>query len=758
MKKIISGFLFVFIAVNIFSQTNFVLDRKVPHAGEFMENTQVPFNITDQYLKVEEGYDSLKMSFQGNWPYGDPNNIISSITGDTVFIASGGAVMIMDITNPSAPQLISDLRARGIIDHLYFDYATQQLYLAAYFSGFEIWDLSDITTPSRLSRTPTDGLPRGGIYAYQNHLYIITVADGMLVYDITDPTNPVYITTTPITGWGWNFFADDNLLYIRTFSPNAIRLYDLIIPSSPVLRDSYTSGAPYSIFVKDGLGYIADTDLGLVIIDVSDPDDFSFVGSLALSGSVRDVVVIDDHAYLANFWNGIEGGLYAIDVSDPSNPVLSDQYNDAYKGVAGVNDKVIVIGNGYAIFDVSVPGQLSLIYEEILPGFLTDVAIKGDYAFTGSNGFRVLDVSDISNPQQVAFVDISANALDISGNILAYIPESMGDGCRLSIMDITDPVNTYEMGHYSNMLLTQDAIIQGDYVYIGGWWDGFTIIDVSDPTSPSFVAKAHNWTNSGSIPGEEWCFVSDLDVQGDYVYLIDYKPFEDDDTKGLYIFDISDPQNPEFVSRYIQQSQHSYRIKVENNYAYLGDGYGGVEIVDVSNPQAPVTVAYQELLNDGLYNLDVSPFGYVYAACYINGGVQAIDISDPENPNLAGYYYRSSVFALNVTADENDIYVSDGIGGVQIYNHDALLTNVENNNINIPEIDAWPNPSNGFVNLDVENAFEVVVFDQAGRFLKKEKLTDGKTILDLSTLPNGIYFLKYKLETGIQLRKIVISR
>ena len=192
-------------------------------------------------------------------------------------------------------------------------------------------------------------------------------------------------------------------------------------------------------------------------------------------------------------------------------------------------------------------------------------------------------------------LDIDATLVNISGNIAAYIPESMGSGNRLSIMNISDPVNPYEMGYYNNILLTQEAIIHGDYVYVGGWWDGFTVIDISDPSSPSFVTKEFNYV-SGAIPGEEWCYVSDLDLEGDYLYLIDYKPFDDDDTKGLYIFDISDPENPEFISRYEQQSQQSWRIKVKYNYVYLADAYGGIEIIDVSDPFAPHTVAYQELM------------------------------------------------------------------------------------------------------------------------------------------------------------------
>jgi len=755
MKKFISGFLFVFITVSIFGQSNFVLDREVPRAGEFMEDTQIPYDVTNQYLKGEEGYDSLNMSFQGNWPLGKGSDIISSITGDTIFIAAGGAVLILDITDPATPQLISEVRARSLVDRLFFDYSTHHLYLAAYTSGFEIWDLSDFTNPTRLSRMPNEGLSRAGIYAYEEYLYVITVDDGMLIYDITDPVNPIYVATTSISGLAWNFYAEDNFIYIQLSS--SIALYDITIPESPVLRDTYPSSSPKAIFVKDGLGYISDQNTGLTIIDVSDPDNLTLVGNLQITGAY-DAVVINGFAYVADGYGGNDGGIYAIDVTDPSNPVQTDFYQNFYWAISGKNDKITALDFGYATFDVSVPGQLNLIQNTSLPHSVYDIAIKGDYAFTSSNGFRVLDISDKSNPQQVAYIDIFAHALDISGNILAHIPESMGSGNRLSIMDITDPLNTYEMGYYSNLGHTQEAIIQGDYVYIAGWWEGFTIIDISDPTSPTFVAKVHNWTN-GAIPGDEWCYVGDLDVQGDFVYIIDEGPFPDEDTKGLYIFDISNPENPEFVTRYEQQSEAAWRIKVKDNYVYLGDGYGGVEVVDVSNPQAPVTVAYQEILmSSGLYNLDVSPFGFVYAAAYIYGGVQAIDISDPENPDLTGYYYPTSVFALNVTADGNDIYVSEGIGGFQIYDHEELINDVDEKIITALEMNAFPNPSNGFIYLDAENAKEVVVFDQAGRFLKKEKLNNGNTFLDLTDLPNGIYFLKFKLTDRIQLQKIVISR
>ncbi len=751
MKKLFAGIILILLSLNIISQTIDFLNKSVPRAGEFNYQIQNNKVLPDQYLKGEDGYDSLMMSYQGNWPFGSPNDVVSSVTGDTVFIAAGGGVMIMDITNPVAPQLISEVRARALVDHLYYDYTTQHLYLAAYFSGFEIWDLTDIVNPVRISRTPTDGLPRGGIYAHNGYLYVITVADGIFVYDISNPVVPVYISNIYISGYAWNFYANGDFIYVQT--TNAVRLYDISNPETPVLRDSF-GGTPTGIFVKDNYCYISDQS-GLVITDISNPDDITFVGSIDIPGACYDVVVIDDYAYVANHWWGEnKGGIYTIDVSDPVNPVQTDHYVDVYLAITGVGNKVTAVGTGYAVFNIPAPGQLELSYEEILPGFLTDVAVKDNYAFTGSNGFRVFDVTDKSNPQQIAYVDIFANALDISGNILAYIPESMGTGNRLSIMDISDPMNPYEMGHYSNMQLTQEAIIHGNNVFIANWWDGFTILDISDPSNPAYVTKHFNW-NSNAIPGEEWCYVSDLDVSGNYLYVIDYKPFEDDDTKGLYIFDISDIENPVLLKRYEQQSQKSWRIKVYEGYVYLADEYGGLEIINATNPTAPQTVAYLELM-DVAYNLDFN-LGYVYAACYILGGVQAINVSIPMNPVIEGYYYPTGVFALNVTSNGNDIYVADGISGFQIYNHDALFTSVNDNIQHDMKTNAYPNPSNGFVNLDVENATEVVVFDQTGRLIMRVKLNIGKTNLDLSALPQGIYFLKFKLADRIQLQKIVIS-
>jgi len=392
MKKALLLSQFLLLAFTVFSQGNLLLDRNVPHAGAFCQEQQNNYAAGNYELIRENGYDSLKMSFQGNWALGTPKDVVSSLTGDTVFIIAGGGVVIVDITNPASPQTISEVHARALVDFMYYDNETKHLYLAAYFSGFEIWDLSDIVHPARLSRTPTDALPRGGIYAHAGYLYVITYSSGMNIYNIADPVHPEFISTTSITGNCGGYFAEDNFIYVLT--SNAIRLYDIANPTAPILRDSYSSSAS-GMLVSDGKGYIAD-QTGLKILDVTNPDDLTLLGGLSIPGACYDVAVIDDYAYVANNWyGGTEGGVYAVNISDPENPVQTDFYNSYFNAVAGTSDYITCTNSvGFTIFDISTAGQIVYLNETGMPGWTADVALKDGYAITGSNGIRVFDVTN----------------------------------------------------------------------------------------------------------------------------------------------------------------------------------------------------------------------------------------------------------------------------------------------------------------------------------------------------------------------------
>ena len=384
-----------------------------------------------------------------------------------------------------------------------------------------------------------------------------------------------------------------------------------------------------------------------------------------------DIIVEGQYAYLACSNIVSEPGIFVFDIQDIENPTMESMTYFWAAAVCINNNKMISVANSQVlVYNMVDPVNLQMpssFYET--PSAVYDIAISNNYAFVASNGLKAIDITDKTNPTEVNsfYSNKDADLVDISGNTLALFPENFtGNNNTLTLIDISNPEEFELLGTYNNLEMPQEVIIKDDYVYTGNWWAGFNIIDISNPLNPTLVTNFFR-SGDGLTPGEDWCYVSDIDVQGDYLYAIDYKPHTED-TKGLYIFNISNPEAVELISRFDYQSETGRTLKIKGDYAYIADANGGVEIIDIYNPKEPETLSHIELPYQ-VNNLDVSN-GYVYAACYINGGVQVIDVSVPTNPFLHGYYAKTGLFALNATADEDDIYIADADAGFQIYKHD----------------------------------------------------------------------------------------
>lgn len=201
--------------------------------------------------------------------------------------------------------------------------------------------------------------------------------------------------------------------------------------------------------------------------------------------------------------------------------------------------------------------------------------------------------------------------------------------------------------------------------------------------------------------------------------MIDYGPFEAEDTRGLYIFDISDTVNPVKISRYTGLLSSGYDIDVVGDFAYIADWNGGMEVVDVTLKQTPVARGYISL-PDAPWKIDVKE-NHAFLACYINGGVQVVDVTHPDNLEIDGYYTRSGCFALGIRVDGNDIYLADGAAGFQIYKT-GLITG--SGTLPLPAVSpssAFPNPFKNQVEIRAASVAEagrdLHVYDASGRLV-----------------------------------------
>ena len=100
------------------------------------------------------------------------------------------------------------------------------------------------------------------------------------------------------------------------------------------------------------------------------------------TGKGKDVVIVDDYAYVANGYNG----LAIIDITDPTNPgtpIIVDTSNGAYGGA----------------FDIHVENNYVYIAD-------------------GNEGLAIIDISDPTNPGTPIYMDTTyrAEGIDISGD------------------------------------------------------------------------------------------------------------------------------------------------------------------------------------------------------------------------------------------------------------------------------------------------------------------------------------------------------
>lgn len=645
-------------------------------------------------------YDSLEMAFLGNWPLGVSYSLAYSGVENVFLLGSGGAVKVIDANDPENPQELSVVYSRSLVDAICFDPTTSRLYLGAYFSGVEIWDMSDMTNPFRLARIPTNSYPRGGVFAEGNYLYVMSVADGIYIYDLSDLNNIQMTGHFPIPSSTliWTSAKDGDLMFCA--ANNSCRIVDVSDPANPQLV-GVVSGATSGVAAAGGKLYQVMSSYGLKIWDVNNPASPQLLGQIQLDGNPARIALQGNYAFVSNSTTNPGGGVRIVNISDPANP----QEVSAYSGIA---DYVAVSGNVVAAVHSSEAYLLSiddinnpfLTAEIQLPSWVHDVCVNGNLAYVGSNGFRVFDITDKSHPTEIGYNETLSDLVAVSGNLAVYIPKSMGGNNPVNIMDISDPASPFKRGHYTAPAMTYDIVLRDHYAIVACWWDGFRIIDFSDPDAPTLTAHGFGWYN-GAIPGEEYCFVQALDIEGNYLYLIDYQPFEDEDTKGLYIFDISDIENPVFISRFATLNAKGQDVSVQNGFAYVADDLGGMEVIDVNDPLNPFIAGYV-YLPDAAKAVDVEG-DYAYLANYIFGGVEMIDISFPANPILAGYYKPSGVFALGVNVDGSNAYIADGIGGFQIYDN-LIITDIQNPEYKADvQLDVSPNPAGSVAVIQVQN-------------------------------------------------------
>ena len=235
------------------------------------------------------------------------------------------------------------------------------------------------------------------------------------------------------------------------------------------------------------------------------------------------------------------------------------------------------------------------------------LALSHDYAFVAneSYGLKILDVSDVEHPRVVSGFAPGGyvRGVAIVGDV-AYLVSS----ATLFILDVSDLlapalISTVDLPHTGSTVTVAEG-----FACITAYGDRrLEVVDVTDPTSPGFVAEV-------LLP----TYPIAASISGGYAYVAG-------GSSGLQIVDLVGSSPPAVVGT-LDTPGHTFDVLVSGHYAYLAEGSGGLRTVDVSDPMQPATV---DTLPDEAFRLS----RYGEELCVkTDEGFELLDVSVPESP------------------------------------------------------------------------------------------------------------------------------
>ena len=244
-------------------------------------------------------------------------------------------IQIWDISNIKQPKKVSFLRTDDMVYHVNF--YGDKLFAANKNAGIIVFDISDIHHPYEIGRiqTPGDAYWIDIEYPY---LFVAMGNDGFCVMDISNLNDPRTISLEILENWVWSIDYQNEKIYLGA-KQGGLVIYDAGNLSNLIKITQYKTGYHALQFqIEDNIAYIADGPGGLLILDISSPKLPKELGRFSSEGFSNHVFKSGNYAYLSNR----ELGLLIVRVSDPTNPTLEARYISESETYASFKEDVYV--------------------------------------------------------------------------------------------------------------------------------------------------------------------------------------------------------------------------------------------------------------------------------------------------------------------------------------------------------------------------------------------------------------------------------
>ncbi len=241
------------------------------------------------------------------------------VQGNYMYVCDyGNALLIVDVSDPENPNVLSSFDEASKCFGIYV--SGNYAYLVGE-DGLIIVNVSEPTNPVKEGEYP-EGEYYFDVYVLENHAYVGS-ENGLKVFDVSDPSSPTKVGEYNSSNEVYGVYVVGDYAYIANTS-QGLKIIDVSDPANPTYKSRInTDGAAYDVFVSNKYAYVINNidNLGdLVIVNVEDPANPYIVSHYDLDTFAFGAHVHENHAYIANTWNG----LIILNVTDPQNPKLTN--------------------------------------------------------------------------------------------------------------------------------------------------------------------------------------------------------------------------------------------------------------------------------------------------------------------------------------------------------------------------------------------------------------------------------------------------
>ncbi len=384
-------------------------------------------------------------------------------------------------------------------------------------------------------------------------------------------------------------------------------------------------------------------------------DAGDFVWSFTASDSLVDIELVDDVAYVLDEHDG----LYIFRVSAGSAPDLLGRFNDPE--LVDLYQHMVVDGDR-----VYLNTQVKL---DSVP-FQDHIEVH----------LQILDASDPANLTLLATLeDVYSNRFLVNDGVMYSIHPSLGNSTLLA-HDFRDPMSPVLIGEYERLTDPMLLRVVGDRLFVAGTGSKAGIVRILDLSDPTFSDPERVELGSFEAPSP----FRNLWVEDDLLYI--------SSVGELCIYDMSDIEDVSRLGVYDTVGSIG-SFAVAGSIVCIASGPIGLEVVDVSDPSAPILLGTS--LTPG-YSTDIETVGdHAYCVTQSNG-LQVISFDEPTTPLLGSFQIEDDDAFANIAM----IDMQDGFGYVA--NVERGLKVIDFRAISSPEIVSTYAPEGEVIFVQVE--------------------------------------------------------